>query len=229
MITVIIAAAGSGTRAGGDIPKQFVKVDGKQIVAHTLDKFLNCKNVDNIFVAVSKDRIEECKKLVETSKKVYVVEGGQNRNQTLFLAIEKAVEVCKLTRNDIIITHDAVRPFVDLQTIQDCISALDKYDVCTAVRPATDTIIFGNGEIATDFADRSKLYHCLTPQCFRLEAFFNMTKKVSEKEKAEASDICKLFFCCGYKIKLVSCNEKNQKITYPQDLSEAKIIFSQKK
>lgn len=230
MVTGAIVAGGTGSRMGKDIPKQFLDAAGKPIIIHTIGKFLACPDIDNIVVGVHPewtDYLEDlCGKYFEGSPRILITAGGASRNDTIVRIIEKAKENFDVDDETVFVTHDAVRPFVSPDIIKENIRAAEEYGICGTVIPATDTITrSADGEFITDIPLRSEMYRTQTPQSFRYGLFKNIYASLSEEELESATDICRLFFLRGCKIKLVEGSPSNFKITYPTDLKMADILL----
>lgn len=227
MNVAIVAAAGHGSRTGKTVPKQFTKIGGKPLVCYTVEKLLQSGRIDRVLVAVNPDMLDYSRKMAETflsGKNVFVTYGGESRNETLFNAVGKAVEMFQMSDGDIVLTHDSARPYVDTETIFNCLDALETFDVCTAVVNATDTLILSaDGNEMTGALNRNEIYHSQTPQCFRLGAYCKMIEKITSETMTAATDICTLFAVCGFKVKLVQGNVENTKITFRHDLDMAKL------
>ena len=159
------------------------------------------------------------------NKNVYAVEGGADRNATIRNIVSSAEKQLHLSEDDIIITHDAVRPFVTNKMISDSINALEHCQICTAAVPMTDTVVYSeNGITADQFPDRSQLRSVQTPQTFRLASFKEVYGSIDTAELQKATDVCSLYQRKGYEVCLIDGNSLNIKITYPCDYELAKLI-----
>ena len=228
MIITGIVAGGTGSRMGNsDLPKQFMELGNRPLFVYTAEKFL--KQSDYVIIGMNKEWLKLAefmlKKFLPDSKNIFVTEGGSDRNGTVRNIISFAREKLKCKDEDIILTHDAARPFADERMISESISAIQKCDICTAAVPATDTIAVScDGENAQDFPDRSKMYLVQTPQTFRIGDFEEIYSSLSEDEKKTATDVCRLFMAKGRKVMLVKGSPENIKITYAQDYHIAKFM-----
>ncbi len=228
MALVGIVAGGIGSRMGADMPKQFLDLCGEPVIIHTIKRFVSHKSVESIIVGVNPNWYDYMKDLIGSNfdGKVYLTTGGQDRNDTITNIIEFAKKNLGAEDNEILITHDAVRPFVSHKMIDDSISAMEYCDICTAAVPATDTVIFSNdGRIASDFPLRKNIFMVQTPQTFRLGNFTDMLKAVTEEEKREVTDACRLFHMNGRRVYMIDGDGTNIKLTYPNDFETAKTIL----
>lgn len=234
MVVAGIVAGGTGTRMGQNIlPKQFLEIAGKPIVIHTIEKFLASAEIDAVVVGVHKDWIHFMNDLLEkhglTSHNVAVVEGGTDRNGTIKNIVEKAKEAFGADEETIMVTHDAVRPFVSLRIIRENVQAVEKYGICDTVIEATDTIVESdNQEYITEIPVRKNMYQGQTPQSFRVGLFDSVYESMSQEELNIVTDACKMFFLRGYNVYLVKGEITNFKVTYPFDLKMAHTLIGEK-
>lgn len=229
MIYAGIVAGGTGTRMGADMPKQFLDLCGKPIIIHTIEKFIKIKAIDRIYVGVHPEWIEHCKDLIAKfdldKKRISILPGGHDRNSTVFNIIEKINSDNKLTNDDIIITHDGVRPFVTEQIILDNISMLKTHDACGTYISAVDTIInSADGKTVTAVPPRNEMYQAQTPQSFKALKLLDVYNSLNDTEKAQLTDTCSIFTIKGLPVHIVNGNSINIKITTAKDLELAKFI-----
>ncbi len=230
MIFAGILAGGTGTRMGNyTIPKQFLLIADRPIIAHVIDKFIVHSGIDKVIVGVNENwhqymtDIQE--KYYREVDKLVIVPGGSDRNGTISAIVEKTKEISGAPE-DILVTHDAVRPFVTLKMISENIDAARKYGVCDTVIPATDTIVYSaNGEHITDIPLRNNTYQGQTPQSFSVRLFEEVYSSMSGEELQTVTDACKMFMLKGHKVHLVEGSVSNMKITYPYDYKIAQIMM----
>lgn len=229
MIYAVIAAGGIGSRMGAEMPKQYINVADKPIIAHTVQKFLDSEIFRRVIVLCPDEWCDYTQKLLKehcNSDRIAVIEGGKDRNETIMNSV-RYIEKCDgLDKSTVIVTHDAVRPFVTAEIIASHIEASEKYDAIGTVIPATDTIIEScDGLTVTATPDRSRLYQCQTPQTFRAIKLSELYNKLSEDKKAILTDTCSIFTVSGEEVHLVKGDVQNIKITYPYDLKVAEVII----
>lgn len=229
MVLAGIVAGGTGTRMGGDRPKQFYDLEGKPVLIRTAACFLDHPGVDAVIIAIHPDWLEEARRLLRQffpqNQRIHLTCGGADRNETVCRLIAYAQDTLSCTDEDILLTHDAVRPFVSERLITDSIAAMEQYEICTAVIPETDTVVVSqNGSTAADFPDRSTLYRVQTPQTFRLGSFLRIYQALSEEEKQRATDVCRLYRANGREVGLIPGELCNIKLTYPLDYRIAKLL-----
>ena len=230
MNIAVILAAGSGTRIKhADKPKQFIEIGGKPILCHTVDRFLDCKQIDHIVIAVHKDWIPYTKALFTKGKndRITVCEGGNNRQESLYLALIHCRNHLKAPDNAIILSHDAARPFLMQETINDNIQAMGSARVVTTAIPAVDTIIQSkDGLILSAATSRRQMYQAQTPQSFYLGQYIDLYHALSKKQIKQLTDISGLFHIHGIPVSLVAGNRKNLKITTDDDLQYAEYLLN---
>lgn len=225
-----ILAGGTGSRMGNyTVPKQFLPLNGKPVIVHVVEKFLVHTELDRVIVGVNAGWLEYMRdiqrKYFRDVEALTVVEGGGDRNGTILAIIEEAKRLGG-TSEDVVITHDSVRPFVTLKMISENIFAAEKHGVCDTVIPATDTIVCSeNNMYITDIPVRSKVYQGQTPQSFRIGLFEKVYNEMPEEELSMVTDACKMFMLKGYKVFLVHGSVSNIKITYPFDYKMAQIML----
>lgn len=229
MICVGILAGGSGTRMGiGNMPKQFLTLGSKPIIIHTIEKFLLIQNIDKIIIGVNPQYVLHMQDLINKhlekfSDKITVVQGGKDRNETI-------LNVCDVIedKSAVLITHDAVRPFVSMKTIEENITLIDKYDAVDTAVPAIDTIVESvNGELISTIPDRKYYYQGQTPQTFRVNDFLKLYSELTEDEKNILTDACKIFVLKNKKVALANGHYSNIKITTVTDLKIASAMIQE--
>ena len=224
MNTAIIVAAGSGTRFGAEKPKQFLEINGKPIIIHTLQPFENCREVDEIILVLAIGEIENFQTSVEKynlKKLKKIVAGGQTRAESVLNGLNSI----DTERAKIIAVHDGARPIVSVKEISQTIEKAKENGAACLVAPVTDTIKrVSEGKIVGTI-DRANLRRALTPQCF---SFAILQKAFSpENYEAAATDECFLVEKAGYEVAFVEGNARNIKITTREDLRIAEILFSE--
>lgn len=231
MAAAAIVAGGIGSRMGNTaLPKQFLELCGKPVIIHTIEGFLKHPNIEYVIVGINPDWHDYMQKLAEKyfSSSVYITDGGMDRNGTIENIIRFAKASLSASDDDILLTHDAVRPFVTEKMISDSIAAMNECEICTAAIPATDTIIVSeDGQTADSFPLRKTIYQVQTPQTFRLGSFMKMLSSLNVEERAAATDACRLFHDNGKEVRLIEGSASNIKITYPTDLKAACALIEQ--
>ena len=223
-IFAAVLAGGVGTRMGNvDKPKQFLNIAAKPIIIHTIEKFVINSRFEAIIALTPKDLV---KKYIPAAKNVFVIEGGASRSDTIMNAIEYIENNYRLDEETVIVTHDSVRPFVSHRIIEENIDATLEYGACDTVIPATDTIIRSDDNtFINDVPPRKVMYQGQTPQSFRAKKLKEHYNSLSEDEKEQLTDACKIFVLKGEKVALVDGEISNMKVTYPYDLKVAEALL----
>ena len=228
----VVVAGGVGKRMGAEKPKQFLMIGDKPIIVHTVEKFVLCRDLDKIIVLTPADWIGYTRDVLakhlgkSNMENVIVTEGGETRNETIMNSINYIDEHFGLNEEDIIVTHDAVRPFVTHRIIRDNVEAAVKYGATDTVIAATDTIVESiDGEKISSIPDRSVMYQGQTPQSFRAAELRETYYSLTEEEKAILTDATKIYVLKGKPVYLVRGESFNIKITYPYDLEVAETLL----
>ena len=232
MIYAGILAGGTGTRMGiSNMPKQFLDLGNKPIIIHTIEKCLLEPEIEKIVVGVHEDWISHAEDLVEEyistfKDRIIIVAGGSDRNTTIENIIKAIDDYKELTDEDIVITHDSVRPFITLRIIKDNIRLAKECDAVDTVVEAVDTIVEStNGEYITNIPNRAHYYQGQTPQSFRCKDFLNLYNSLTSEEKQILTDACKIFVIKGKEVALAKGEYSNLKITTVTDLKIAKSML----
>ncbi len=219
---VIIVAAGAGRRMNTNIPKQFIRIANKTILQHTLEKFYSYDNTIKILIVLSEDYIDYWKQICMEDKiniKHDIVKGGAER----FFSVQNALN--KLDNTDLVAIHDAVRPFVNLQTIATTFSVAQQNN---SAIPYIDTI--DSLRIIEDNSskpiDRQKIKIIQTPQVFNCEM---IKQAYNQKYNPYFTDDASVFEEAGNIISLCNGNRNNIKITSQEDLIFAEFYINKNK
>lgn len=233
MIYAAILAGGKGTRMGNtEMPKQFLMLGNKPIFIHTIEQFLLNSEIDKIlllcpkeWVSHSKDTIK--KYIVDTSN-IEVVEGGDTRHETVLNACKFINDNYGIKDDDIILTHDAVRPFLTQRIIKDNIEQAKLVGACDTVIAATDTIVESvEGKFISNIPVRSMMYQGQTPQSFNIKKMINVFDSLTKEEQEILTDACKAFVIKGEKVALVNGEVYNIKVTTLHDLKLSNAILAE--
>jgi len=226
MNVAIIVAAGRGTRAGGDEPKQFRALAGVPLIIHTLRRFEACGAVDEIVLVAP---VEETTSRVaayrdELKKLARIVEGGATRTASVWRGLEflNAGEV------EIVAVHDGARPFVSPEEIERTMRAAVESGAAILCAPVVDTIKVCDAGRITYTLPRENLRRALTPQCFRYE-LLRRAYEHARAEGVEATDDGALVEMLGAHVAVVEGNARNIKITRPEDFALAEVLLKESK
>lgn len=228
MIFAAILAGGIGTRLGTNIPKQFLEINNKPLLAYCIEPFLNVNELDKILVSSPKKYMNKTKSLIDNyfnDERLVVIEGGKTRNDTILNSIYYAIEE-GADDESIMVTHDGARIFVSSDLINDSIKYAKEFGAASAVIPATD-VIFQSKEFGklTNIPQRKYLVHAQTPQSFKISEFINIYNDLSEEEIKLLDEAMMLFYLRDKYVCLFEGESSNFKITRPFDITIAKSIL----
>lgn len=229
-----ILAGGSGTRMGNpEKPKQYLMLGAKPIIVHTIEKFCAASAFDGILVLCPSAWVQQTRDVLkryspEYSERVTVISGGSTRNETVRCAVSYICSNYKTDNDTVIVTHDAVRPFVSYRIIAENILSARENGACDTVVPATDTIVHSeDGESINSIPSRISLYQGQTPQSFKLHELKSLMESLTHEEELSLTDACKIYVLRGRKVALVRGDVANMKITYPQDMRIAAALIGE--
>ena len=225
-VIAVVPAAGVGSRMKADRPKQYLKIHGKTILEHTVEKLLSHPQVAQIVVAISDGDPYYPELALNQNPKVIRVSGGSERADSVLSALNYIAEQ---QLGDWVMVHDAARPCVQLSDIDKLISGAMSHDVgAILAAPVRDTMKRGAQGQIEHTVERADLWHALTPQMFRAKPLW---KALSEalQQGASITDEASAFEWKGLSPALVAGRSDNFKITQPEDLALAEFYLSQNK
>ena len=234
MIFGVIVAGGVGSRMGANMPKQFLDLNGKPIIMHTLQAFLESKELEEVYMGVHPEWVEYMEDLVKKhigtreQNRVHLVAGGAERNDTIMNVIAQIEKDHGSDEHHYIITQDGVRPFVSQRLIKEHVETVVQYDAVNTAIPAVDTIMVSkDGLVIDEIPERKYLYQVQTPQSFRMDLLKNLYLDLTEDEKKILTDACKICTVRNVPVRIVMGEVTNMKITTAADFEIAKIIAKQ--
>lgn len=224
----LILAGGKGSRIYNcSVPKQFLEIDGKPIVIHTLEIFSNHPRVDAIIVACLDGWMPFLKENIQRfdiNKVVNIVFGGDTGQDSIYHTLCAAREYAG-NEDAIVLVHDAVRPLITPQTINDNIDMAEKYGNCVTCGPVLETLVIRQNNGSMNFPNRSDAMLARAPQSFLLSELFSAHERALANGRHDFPDSCTLMGYYGYDITTLMDSEENIKITTPTDLLVAKDII----
>ncbi len=226
--SVIIAAGGKGERFGSDIPKQFVELKGKPIIVRTIELFDDIKEIDSIVISVHSEWFSFTKELIakfNLTKVKDVVVGGKERQDSIYNALHsKAIEDA-----EIVIIHDAIRPFLSKALIEKILDATEENGaVVLGITPKDPVKEINNKNQILRTLQRGKLSITQTPQSFWKEIIIEAYNKARDVNYI-GSDSSQLVEFLGYKVTVIEGEDNNIKVTTPFDLKIAELILNGEK
>jgi 2-C-methyl-D-erythritol 4-phosphate cytidylyltransferase/2-C-methyl-D-erythritol 2,4-cyclodiphosphate synthase len=224
----LIVAAGRGTRAGSAHgPKQYVSLAGVPMLARSLAPFLRCPSVDCVRVAVHPDDQDLYARAVaalpDRTRLLPLVIGGATRQASVRLGLEALAA----ENPDVVLVHDAARPFVTVATIEAILNALEHHTGAIAANPVSDTIKrAGPGGLITETIPRQDLWRAQTPQGFRFATLLAAHRRAADLATTEFTDDAAIAEWAGIAVTLVDAGSRNIKITTAEDMTMAEALMA---
>jgi 2-C-methyl-D-erythritol 4-phosphate cytidylyltransferase len=232
-IAAIIPAAGLGTRMGADVPKQFLELDGMPLVMFTLRRLAACSGITDFFIAtrtddvvVLQDKVAKC----GLGRPVRVIHGGDTRQQSVANALAQVDP-----STEIVLVHDAVRPFVTVAQIERLIAEARHRGAAILGIPAIDTVkevkrasLPEDVALITATIPRERIVLAQTPQAFAHSLLRDAFKK-AQQDDAAGSDEAQIVERFGHDVFVVLGSERNLKITRPADMNLARFYLEQER
>lgn len=223
MNSVVIVSAGRGSRMKSDINKQFLKIGGKEVIAHTVERFYNNKNIGEIIIVVREDEKEFFQENIINKygyKNIKIAFGGKERQDSVYNGLKEVDKNC-----GIVLIHDGARPFVTNEIIEKSIKCAQKYNCAIVGIPVKDTIkIVNENNDVCNTPNRNTLWSIQTPQVFEYSLIMKAHEKAKD-DKYYGTDDSMLIEYLGYNVKVVEGSYDNIKITTPEDLKVAEEIL----
>lgn len=224
----IITAAGLGKRMNAAGPKQYLELNGKPILVHTLEKFAKAKLVDGIIIVSDKSSLFMVKDAIlgkfPCKKVIKVVEGGEKRQDSVYFGLKEVP-----ASTEVVAIHDGVRPFVTPELIDKSIEEARTHGACMIAIPVKDTIkrVDEEGRVV-ETVERAGLWRAQTPQTFRHDILTQAFEKAF-KEGFYGTDDASLVERLDKEIYILAGDERNIKITTPEDLAIASSFINNDK
>ena len=223
-VNVVIVAAGKGTRLQSELPKPFLSVAGKPILVHTLRRFASIEAIRRIVVVVAAERDALCREVLHTHgpwpQPMSVVHGGAERQDSVRNGLA-ALE----TRCEIVMIHDAARPFISAAAIQRSIDTATEGGSAIVATPVRDTIKRADAQrTIRETVSRQDLWLAQTPQTFRVEVI-RAAHRWAQQQGLTGTDDATLVEQMGQPVRLIPGDALNFKITTPDDLALARAVL----
>ena len=216
-VGAVIVAAGRGTRAGGGMPKQWRPLAGSTVVAHTLRAFADHADISELVLVVHPDDLAG--NFWPSVPTLAVVAGGATRCLSVLAGLQRLKNTVEA-----VLIHDAARPCVTKETIDDVIFALATAPAAAPALPVVDALWTGENGRVTGTASREGLYRAQTPQGFHLPAILSAYGKSTDT----AADDVEIARRAGLDVIIVPGDEDNLKITMPADFERAETILKRR-
>ena len=222
-VTAIILAAGNSTRFGKNRNKNFEVINGKTVLAYSLEAFDKNTYIDNMIVAIKECEMNKVKSIINSellTKRVDIIVGGNTRMQSVYNCI-------KMINSDIVIIHDGARPLIKQEYIMNCIENMKEFKGVTIGVKSKDTIkITDTNNLVINTTNRNNTWLIQTPQCFDRYTLLKMHEKYKNED---VTDDCLLLEKDAYKIKIIQGDYSNIKITTSEDFKIIKELITKTK
>lgn len=227
MNIALLTAAGTGTRMHQDIPKQFIHVDNKPVIIHTMEAFQNHPSIDAILVVTLdawKDVLWAYAKQFNISKLKWVIAGGETGQESIKKGLDKLNEECP--DSSVVMIHDGNRPMISSEVISNSFATFAKYGSAVAVIPCTEVVFESNDGFSSCVStEREKLFRTQTPHTYKLKDILNAHKIADERGIKGTAASCMLMKEIGVMTYFSKGSEENIKITTTEDLKIFKALL----
>jgi len=227
----LLTAAGSGTRMNQDIPKQFIHVNNKPVIIHTLEVFQKHPSVDAIIVVTLdswKDVLWAYAKQFNITKLKWVVNGGATGQESIKKGLLELKKNCK--EDDVVIVHDGNRPMVSAEIISDSLATFKKYGSSVAAIPCVEAVFKSEDGFSSKISiPREQLFRTQTPHTYSLAKLLWAHEEAEKRGIINTAASCSLMQLLGETIYFSKGSEENIKITTLDDLIIFKALLTTKK
>lgn len=222
-IALIILAAGVGKRFNkdGNIPKQYVHLQGQPVIYHAVKAFLS--HVDSIQPVGDPETLTSILSPLENKKILSPILGGKERQDSVRAGLEALSALPEAQQPDLVLVHDGARPNISAEIIQRVIDALKEYPAAIPAIPVAETLKRNKNNVIDETVCREGLFRAQTPQGFQFKPFLDIHR---EAAGSSATDDAALFENVGLEVALVQGDENNIKLTYPEDLKRLECLMS---
>ena len=222
MNIAVVFAGGVGSRMGADVPKQFLELNGKPVLAHTLDLFQKHPRIDGIVLVVAPQYFDDCRALASRygiAKPLSLAESGGSAQESIYSGLRKAAD--EYPADTVVLLHDGVRPYVMPEVITANIDAVERFGNAVTYTPCFETIVLSRDGATIDAIPyRRESYTAQAPQSFRLGEILAAHERIRARPEGYTDMIDQATICwtLGIPIHLVPGNRGNVKITTPEDI-----------
>ena len=232
----VVLAGGTGSRMGAPVPKQFMLLQGRAVIEYSVETFCNHPAIDEVAVVVHpawRGRMEEIASAGKWTKLKKIIDGGSERYMSSLNAVMAYIDEPDDTN---LLLHDAARPWVSAEVVDRVVDALQRCEAVGVAVPSTDTVWEVYPDMNAEFGSRSPvvevpryvvriperrlMWRAQTPQAFRLPLIRDAYQRALQDPQFAATDDCGVVrkYMPGVKIAVVEGEERNRKITFPQDI-----------
>lgn len=228
MNIAIILSGGQGCRMGADVPKQYIEIDGRPVIAWCLETFVKHSAIDALIIVLDpqwQTFVSSLPVLSGFDKPIYYAHSGDTRQQSIYNGLKRAKE-CGTADEDVVIIHDAARPSVSVRVIDDVIRTCSICDGAIPVLQVTDTVyLCSDGVSLSGLLSRDTLFAGQTPEAFRFGKYLRIHESLPQEDWRTLKGSSEIAYRGGLKIRLVSGDKSNFKLTDPDDLKRFAITL----
>lgn len=215
MNIALILAGGAGTRLGADIPKQYIEINRKPVIAYCLEVFDKCSDIDAVWVAARREWQDLIRKYAGGKLKGFSLP-GENRQLSILNALEDIMRYA--SEKDKVIIHDAARPCVSEKQIRSCIEALASHEGVVPVLPMKDTVYSGEQGRISGLLERNKILAGQAPEGFVLGRYYEANRQLLPQKIMHINGSTEPAVMAGMDVVYIEGEEANFKITTSEDL-----------
>jgi len=223
----IILAGGRGNRLGAGEPKQFLDLAGRPVIAWSIEAFAAVEGLAGMVLVGPEDKLARMESIsLEYGHGLVraVTPGGETRQGSSW----NGLSALPFDGDDIVLIHDAARPFIEPATILECVGETKEHGAAAVYVRATDTVAEGADGFVRAIPSRERLYYAQTPQCFRLALIRDAHEKARATGVDSATDDVRLALDAGHRVKIVEGDARHMKITSAFDLETARFYAERK-
>ncbi len=233
MNIAIILAGGTGSRVGGDIPKQFMDISGQMMIMHSMKAFAESEYVSNIQIVADSRWREEIEDAIFDEPDSLLAEKflsfsapGENRQMSIYNALKDIGDILGKDNIISVIIHDAARPFVTVETVDNCLLALDEHEGAMPVLPMSDTVYFSrNGQRVEELLNRNNIYAGQAPEAFLYEKYLRANEELMPDKILLIKGSTEPAIMAGLDVAMIPGDQRNFKVTTTEDLERARQIM----
>lgn len=226
MNIALILAGGCGSRFGGEIPKQYIKVAGKPVIAYCLKTFGEHEEIDGIQIVADEEWrpfIQECATVEGCGKLRGFSIPGKNRQLSIWNGLKDILQYgCE---EDVVIVHDAARPLVSARIISDCMKTCKEHDGALTTIPVKDTVYYGRDGKIESLLERERLMAGQAPEAFRVGPYYRANEMLLPDKILQINGSTEPAVLAGLNIGCVAGEERNFKVTTREDLERLEQIL----
>ena len=225
---VIILAGGIGSRVGGVMPKQFLPLNDKPVIVHTLKNFEINQNIDGIVIVCKKEWIDLLKEIIDEykiTKVIDIVEGGDTGHDSTRNGIFSLKG--KISEDDFVIIHDAARPILPQRAIEDMLTVAHQKGNASLAIPCYETVIYTDDSLSgNEQLDRSKIMRIQTPQAYKYGSILPLYERAEKENKHDFiyADLVLIYY--GQTVYFSKGFQNNIKITRKEDIPLCKALMN---